>query len=501
VGDGTGNAVLALDLGTTGVCALVVAADGAVRGRAWRPLAAQFSMPGRFEQDPQEWWARSVEVLAEALARAELTASDVAAIGVVSQRSTAVAWDASTGAPLAPAIGWQDARTAPRVAQLQAQGIPINTLASATKFEWLLAQEPALAAAARSGRLRLGTPDAWLTDRLTGGDAFATDPGQASCTGLWELAGERWHPAALALFGIDPDWLPRVAASSGVLGVTPAALLGHSVPVASRAGDQQAATFAQGAHAPGMAKLTLGTSAMADVHTGAAPAAAARGSYPLALWTLADGTRAFCVEATVITAGAALDWLVDLGLLATAAEADAVARSVPSAEGVRFVPALQGLGSPFLSAEARGLWSGLGRATRPAHLVRAVLDGIAQRCADLCDALPLRDEPLRVDGGLARSDVLLHAIADATGRSLLRANELETTALGAAWLAGLATGVWSDPAAVADTAAPATRVDPGVDGATRAERRASWRRELEHVQTSAFSGVRDGARKRDTGRD
>ena len=495
-----GRAVLALDLGTTGVCALLVDAEGRVRGRAWRAVSARFSAPGHFEQDPEEWWTRSREVLAEALANARLPASDLAGIGVVSQRSTAVAWDAATGAPLAPAIGWQDTRTAPRVAELRAHGIPMNTLASATKFEWLLAHEPALRAAAANGRLRLGTPDAWLTDRLTGGRAFVTDPGQASCTGLWDLAAGAWHPGALALFGIDPRWLPEVAASSGVVGETPAAWLGAAIPVASRAGDQQAATFAQGAHAPGLAKLTLGTSAMADVHTGAAPAAPQPGAYPLALWTLADGTRAFCLEATILTAGAAVDWLVDLGLLAKPSDVDSVAQTVASAEGVWFVPALQGLGTPFLEPGARGLWSGLSRATRPAHLVRSVLEGIAQRGADLCEALPLDDAPLRVDGGLARSQLLLQALADASGRILYRAAELETTALGAAWLAGLATGVWSDPTSAAATAAAPIRIEPGSDAAERAERRARWRRELAHVQAAALSRERDDARTRDTDR-
>lgn len=492
--------MLALDLGTTGVRALLVDAEGTVRGRAWRALSARVSAPGGFEQDPAEWWTRSREVLAEALARARLRASDVAAIGVVSQRATAVAWDAATGTPLGPAIGWQDARTARRVAELQSRGIPINTMASATKFEWLLAHEPALRAAAADGRLRLGTPDAWLTDRLTGGHAFATDPGQASCTGLWDLAAGAWHPGASRLFGIDPSWLPRVSASSSVVGETPAALLGAAIPVASRAGDQQAAMFAQGAHAPGMAKLTLGTSGMADVHTGAAPEAPRNGAYPLALWTLADGTRAFCLEATLVTAGAAIDWLVDLGLLAKASDVDAVAQTVPSAQGVWFVPALQGLGTPFLEPGARGLWSGLSRATRPAHLVRAVLEGIAQRSADLCEALRLDDTPLRVDGGLARSQVLLQALANASGRVLYRAAEPETTALGAAWLAGLATGVWSDPASAAATAAPPTRVEPAIDAAERTDRRARWRRELAHVQAEALSGERGDARTRDTNR-
>ncbi len=485
----TRSHVLALDLGTTGVRALIVGADGQVRGRAWRPVSAHVPAPGTFEQNPEEWWTRSREVMAEALARAALSGSDLAAIGVVAQRATAVAWDGATGTPLAPAIGWQDARTGPRVAQLQKQGIPVTTLSSATKFEWLLNHAPALRNAACSGRLRLGTPDAWLTDRLTGGRVFATDPGQGSCTGLWDLVAGDWHAGALASFGIEPAWLPRVTATSGVVGETPAALFGKPIPLAARAGDQQAATFAQGAHVPGAAKLTLGTSAMADVHTGSAPARPLPGTYPLALWTLADGARAFCLEGTVLTAGAAVDWLVDLGLLAEPADADALARSVPDSAGVCFVPALQGLGTPFLDAGARGLWSGLSRAARPAHLVRAVLEGIAQRCADLCAALPLRDEPLRVDGGLARSQVLLQALADASGRVLWRAAEVETTALGAAWLAGIATRVWSSPAAAAATAPPAAPIEPRVDEVQRAASTARWRRELAHARAAALSGA------------
>jgi glycerol kinase len=497
----TRDSVLALDLGTTGVYALVITADGGVRGRAWRPVSACFAEPGTFEQDPEDWWAKSREVMAEALAMARLSGSDLAAIGVVSQRSTAVAWDADRGAPLAPAIGWQDARTGRRVAQLRKQGIPINTMASATKFEWLLEHEPGLRRAARGGRLRLGTPDAWLTDRLTGGLAFTTDPGQGSCTGLWDLAQGDWHPGALSLYGIEPAWLPRVTATSGVVGETPTALFGRAIPVASRAGDQQAATFAQRAQTPGAAKLTLGTAAMADVHTGTTPRRPPNGAYPLALWSLADGNRAFGLEGTVLTAGAAVDWLVDVGLLATPADTDALAASVPSSNGVCFVPALQGLGTPFLDPEARGLWSGLSRATRPAHLVRAVLEGIAQRCADLCEALPLGDDPLRVDGGLARSRILLGALADATGRVLWRAADVETTALGAAWFAGLATGVWDSPAAAAATAAEPVQIEPRCDDARREESKARWRRELAHAQSVSVSGARGGAHRRGTGRD
>ncbi|HSJ95870.1 MAG TPA: FGGY family carbohydrate kinase, partial [Myxococcota bacterium] len=203
----TRELVLALDLGTTGVRALVVGADGAVRGRAWRALATRFPAPGRVEQDPEDWWRQSVAVLREALAAAGASAPELAGIGVVTQRATAVAWEAG-GRALAPAIGWQDQRTRSRAAELQARGISVPTMASATKLEWLLQTEPALRAAARAGRLCLGTPDAFLGDRLTGGGAVATDPGQASCTGLWDLRARDWHAGALALFGIERAWLP-----------------------------------------------------------------------------------------------------------------------------------------------------------------------------------------------------------------------------------------------------------------------------------------------------
>jgi glycerol kinase len=477
----TRELVLALDLGTTGVRALVVGADGAVRGRAWRALATRFPAPGRVEQDPEDWWRQSVAVLREALAAAGASAPELAGIGVVTQRATAVAWEAG-GRALAPAIGWQDQRTRSRAAELQARGIPVPTMASATKLEWLLRAEPALRAAARAGRLCLGTPDAFLGDRLTGGGAVATDPGQASCTGLWDLRARDWHAGALALFGIERAWLPSIAPTSAVVGETPAALLGAPVAVAARAGDQQAATFAQGAHEPGSAKLTLGTSAMLDLHSGVSPPRPAAGAWPLVLWTLSGGEVAFGLEGTVVTAGSAFDWLADLGLVRDAAEIDAVAGSVPSADGVAFVPALQGLGTPFLDEDARGVWSGLTRASRAAHLVRAVVEGVAQRCADLCEALPLRDEPLRVDGGLGRSALLLQALADRSGRVLQRAAEVETTALGAAFLAGLATGVWRSPAETRACAVAPAVVRPALDAGAREAGRAEWRRLVERVR-------------------
>ena len=474
--------VLALDLGTTGVRALVVRADGAIRARAWRPLTSRFPRPSWLEQDPVEYWTRSEQAVRAALAASRLAACDLAAIGVVTQRATALAWDARNGVPLGPAIGWQDQRTGPRVLELVAQGIPVSTMTSATKFEWLLRQGTRLREAARASRLRLGTPDAWLTDRLTGGAAFATDASQASCTGLYHLRSGIWSEAALAAFGVERAWLPTVVPTNAVVGETARAWLGASVPVAARAGDQQASTFAQGALAPGAAKLTVGTSAILDLHSGDTPARAARGAYPLALWELEHARRAFCLEGTVITAGAAIEWLVDLGVLASAGDLDAVAARAPTPEGVVCVPALQGLGTPWLDSGARGILLGLTRGSRAEHVVRAMLEGIAQRCADVCEALALPPGPLRVDGGLARSDAFVAALADALGREVWRAAEIETTALGAAYLAGLAVGVWrSAEAAVATAAAPA-RIAPRIGDEQRLERRASWQRAVERAR-------------------
>ncbi len=474
--------LLALDLGTTRVRALLVEPGGGVRGRAAAALGARYPAPGRVEQDPGEMWSLSRDLLREALRAGGAGARDVAALGLVTQRSTVVAWEGGAETPLVPAQGWQDQRTAPRVAELRARGVPVTTQASAPKLEWWLRHEPAVAAAARRGRLRLGTPDAWLTERLTGGAAFVTDPGHASCTGLADLARGDWHPAALDFFGVPREALPTVVGTAEPVGETPAGLLGAPVPVAARAGDQQAACFAQGVLREGQAKLTLGTSAMLDRHAGARPPRPAAGTWPLALWRLPGAGCAFCLEGTVLTAGAAVEWLVELGLLPEAAALDRTAGAVPDAGGVVFVPALQGLGSPWLDDAARGLLAGLTRGASAPQVVRAVLEGVAQRCVDLCDAVGLGPDALPVDGGLAASDLLCRTLADLSGRTLLRAAELETTALGAAALAGLAVGLLRDPEAAAALVGPPRAFAPARDDAWREARRARWHAALERTR-------------------
>ena len=478
----SGESLLALDLGTTSARCLAVDAGGRIQARAQRPLSARYPQPDWSEFDPEEVLARCEEVLREALAAARLTARDLAGIGIVTQRASALAWDARTLRPLALAQSWQDQRTGERVAEFRKLGIPLTTLASAPKFEWWLSRDDAVRAAARERRLRLGTPDSWLAARLASGAPHVTDPGNASCTALFDSGKGEWAQGLLDLFGVPRESLAALCPTSGPIGETRADLLGAPVPIAALAGDQQASAFAQGVHAPGDAKLTLGSSAMLDVHTGAAPASqSVPGAYPLALWTLADGDRAFCLEGTVVTAGSAVEWLAGL-LGRDAVELSRLAAATASSAGVRFLPALAGLGTPFLDDTARGAFLGLSRGAGPGELARALFEGVAQRCADVCEALPLGGGPLRVDGGLAQSEVLLGALADLTGREILRAAEVEATALGAALLAGLALGVFASARDCSALAAPSLRVAPRLGESERAAARASWQRALAAVR-------------------
>jgi len=481
----TRDRLLALDLGTTGVRALVVAADGPVLARAYQPLSASYPQPGWLEQDPLEMWSSSVEVMRAALAEAGCRAADITALGVVTQRATVVAWDKQTGEPLAPAIGWQDQRTTERVAGFRAAGIPLTTLASATKFEWWLEHDEQVKRAAEQGRLCLGTPDSWLTAKLTGAGLHVTDPGHASCTALYDGAGGVWAQPLCDLFSVPVEALPQVVPTSAVVGETPADLLGASIPVAARAGDQQASAFAQGVHEPGQSKLTLGTSAMLDVHTGLVAIEPPSGAFPLTLWQLGDAPPEFCVEGSVITAGSAVDWAVELGLARDPGHVSELAQSVESSGDVYFVPALQGLGTPYADDDARGLFVGLTRGSGRPELCRAILEGVAHRVADLSDALVSGDGPLRCDGGLAQSNFLVQRIADLTGRSVHRAAETEATALGAAWLAGLAIDVFESLAAVAARAAAPTPFEPAIAAAKRNRLRTRWRAAVDRTRSNS----------------
>jgi glycerol kinase len=464
--------LLGLDLGSSRVRALALDGAGEVRARAFAPVPVRLPAPGRVEHDPDALVEACSGVLRAALVEAKATAQDVAALGIATQRSTALAWDARSGAALAPAIGWQDQRSAEIEDRLRERGVPPLHQATAAKLAWWLERDPAVASAAAQGRLRVGTPDAWLALRLGGGEAV-TDPGQASCTALYDLQRGVWSDVMLERLGLSPDALPLLAATSEVRGETRPSLLGAPVPFAARAGDQQAAAFAQGVAAPGDAKLTLGTGAILDVHAGSEPGAGT-GGFPLALWQLADGTRAYCREGNAASAGSAVEWLVRLGLFSSP-EAWARAADTADAEGVVCVPALQGLATPWHDPAARGFIGGLTRGTTREQLARAVLEGIAQRSADLVEALEAGASGLRVDGGLARSDRLLQSVADLTRRPVARPAEREATAVGAALLAGLGAGVWSDRAALPARRSGTRVFRPQMPAAEARAARERWR--------------------------
>ena len=448
--------ILAIDEGTTGVTCLVIDRDGRVRGRAYREFAQHFPRPGWVEHDPEEIW-RVVRVVArEAVEAANTTLEALAGLGITNQRETVVMWDRASGEPIGTAIVWQDRRTAQRCAELAPRaaeirdrtGLVVDPYFSATKIEWLLEHVPALERRMRAGDAVFGTVDAWLIARLTTGRSFATDHTNASRTMLYDIARHRWDPDLLALFGVAADALPEVRASGGEFGVCDAEYFGAAIPITGVAGDQQAALFGQGCWTAGSAKNTYGTGAFLLLNTGPARAESQRGL----LTTVACGPAGepvFALEGSVFIAGAAVQWLRDgLGLFQNSMDIEALAASVPDSGGVVFVPALTGLGAPHWRSEARGAIFGITRGTTAAHLARATLEGIALQIGDLVAAMTAdRGQPpglLKVDGGAARNNLLMQLQADLTGIPVVRPQTVETTALGAAMLAGLAVGFWRD---------------------------------------------------------
>jgi glycerol kinase len=476
--------VLALDAGTTGIRALLLDGSGAPVAEAYRETLPSCPAPGRVEHDPEAIVTAAVEVLRAVLAGAH--PEDVQGLGIATQRGTAVVWDAATGRAVHPALSWQDGRTAQRCRALLEQGVFVSPLAAATKLEWILDRVDPERTAARAGRLRAGTLDAWLVWRLTGGRVSATDASNASCSGLYDLTARAWNPLVLEALSLPSGALPPIVDTSGVLGRLDVDGLPR-LAVAALVGDQQAAMMGQLRLAPGEVKITYGTAAMVDLNAGAEPLWSMHGAYPLVLWQQ-GGVPTFCLEGTAITAGAAITWLRDgLGVLATPEESAALAASVPDSAGVWAVPAFQGLGTPYMDAGARAALGGLSRATTRAHVVRAVLEGVAWRCREVYDALRA-DCPhpppatLRVDGGAARNDVLLQLQADALGLPVERPTVVQGAALGAGYLAGLATGVWTTPAEL-ERAWHRDRVfTPSVAAAEREERFATWRRHLERLR-------------------
>jgi glycerol kinase len=453
--------VVAIDQGTTGSTVLVFDARGRVVGRAYSEFTQHYPKPGWVEHDPEEIWAVTRRVLRQAVRRAGGSGRTVRAIGITNQRETVVVWDRATGRPLHRALVWQDRRTAGicdalRAARREAlvrrkTGLLLDPYFSGTKLTWLFRNVRGLAARARRGDVCFGTIDSWLLWKLTGGAVHATDPTNASRTLLYDIRRHRWDAELCRMLDVPMAVLPEVRPSAGVFGETVRELLGAPVPIAGIAGDQQAALFGQGCVHPGLGKNTYGTGCFLLVNTGDE---LVRSKHGLLTTVACDGrgAPAYALEGSIFVAGAAVQWLRDgLGLLRRASESEALATSVDSSLGVHVVPAFVGLGAPYWDPEARGAILGLTRGVTAAHVVRATLEALAFQTRDVAEAMAADGAPverLRVDGGASQNDFLMQLQADVLGVRVERPALVETTAMGAAFLAGLATGVWSSPAAL-----------------------------------------------------
>lgn len=488
--------ILAIDQGTTGTTCLVFDPAGDLVGQAQREFDQHFPRPGWVEHDLEEIWAVTHQVAGEALAGAGVCVGELLAVGITNQRETVCVWDPHSGDALAPAIVWQDRRTAGRCDALRAAGLEdrvreltgltLDPYFSATKIEWLLDHVDGLRDRARAGRAVFGTVDAWLIHRISG--EFITDPTNASRTLLYDITRGEWSPELLELFGgIDPRWLPRVGSSAGRLAMTrPERLHGHVVPISGVVGDQQAALFGQACIDPGMAKNTYGTGSFVLLNAGDQVPRPVAGL----LSTVASGIGSrltYAVEASIFVTGAAVQWLRDgLGIISEPSETEALAASLEGNDGVYFVPALTGLGSPHWDPYARGTIVGLTRGSTRAHIARATLEAIAFQTVDAIDAMSAVETAqslieLRADGGATDNGWLMQFQADVLGVPVLLPEVTQTTALGAASLAGIGIGLWT-LGGVAEHWRERRRFDPRMSQDERGALLADWHRAVEHAR-------------------
>jgi glycerol kinase len=493
----TGDAlVLALDQGTTSSRAIAVDGLGRPVAVAQREFPQGYPSPGHVTHDAEDIWSSQIEVAREVVARVG-GPERIAAIGITNQRETTVVWERATGRPVAPAIVWQSRVTAPFCERLRADGVepfvrertglPLDAYFSGPKIRHIL-ETHELRQRAEAGDLAFGTVDSFLVSRLTGGRIHATDPSNASRTLLLDLRTLAWDDELLRMMEVPRAMLPGIRPSSAVWGETDPAIFGRPIPIAGVAGDQQAATFGQGCLAPGSAKNTYGTGAFLLQNTGAHPVASRHGLLTTVLWQLGEGARpAYALEGSVFIAGAAVQWLRDgLRAIGDSAEVEALARQAPDSGGVFLVPAFTGLGAPHWDPHARGLLIGLTRGTGLPEIARATVESMAYQVADVAEAMgrdagePLVD--LRVDGGAAVNDDMLQFQADLLGIPVERPAVTETTALGAAFLAGLAVGVWPGPAALESIRRVDRRFNPRMDAGERARRRAGWSRAVDRAR-------------------
>jgi glycerol kinase len=495
-----GTHLLAIDQGTTGSTALVMSTDGRTLGRHTADFPQHFPQPGWVEHDAEEIWESVAVSVAEALRAAGVTGQSIAAIGITNQRETTLVWERSTGRAIARAIVWQDRRTARRCAELRAAGeeakvrrttgLVLDPYFSGTKIDWLLDHVEGARARAERGELCFGTVDTFVVSRLSGGVEHVTDVTNASRTLLMNLRSCEWDAEMCRLFRVPDSLLPRIAPSAGLIARTRGlSFLPDGIPVAGIAGDQHAALFGQACFAPGDAKCTYGTGAFLLVNTGHEPIESRFGLLSTPAWKIGDQVT-YALEGSVFIAGAAVQWLRDgLGMIGSASEIETLARSVPTSGGVVFVPALAGLGAPYWDADARGLFAGLTRGTTRAHLARATLEAIAFQVADvvraMSDDLGRPVERMRVDGGAAANDLLLEFQSSIANLSVERPSELESTARGAAMLAGVGVGLFATGADAAKMIHVERSFAPGFTPTERQAALARWSDAVRRTRSSS----------------
>ena len=487
--------LLAMDQGTTSCRAIIFSSDGTMVGTAQKEFTQIFPHDGWVEHDPTEIWATQIGVAHEALAKTGLDGVDIAAIGITNQRETTVVWDKHTGKPVYNAIVWQCRRTADYCDSLKEQGygdlvraktgLLIDSYFSATKIRWILQNVPGAMEKAQNGDLLFGTVDTWLIWMLTGGKVHATDPSNAARTMLYNIHELCWDAELLELFGIPACMLPEVLPSSGVFGYTKLSLFGAEVPIAGVAGDQQAALFGQCCFDKGDVKNTYGTGGFMLMNTGETAVTSQNGLVTSIAWRIGDKTQ-YVLEGSVFVCGAAVQWLRDgLGIIRSSADTEKLARSVPDNGGVYFVPAFVGLGAPYWDPYARGSIVGLTRAATKAHIVRATLEAMAYQTADVLAVMEQEAgtavNSLKVDGGASANKFLLQFQADVTGKQIVRPCCIETTALGAACLAGLAVGVYDSLDAIHKIYRPDAQFDAQMSDEQRNTLYTGWKKAVERT--------------------
>ena len=497
--------ILALDQGTTSSRAIIFDHTGSIKAVAQKEFPQIFPRPGWVEHNANDIWSTQAGVAAQALAQAGLTPGDIAAIGITNQRETTVVWERKTGKPICHAIVWQDRRTAAMCDRLKARGLEklirkktglvLDAYFSGTKLQWILQHVPGARAKAKAGDLAFGTVDSWLVWNLTGGRIHVTDASNASRTLLLDLKTGDWDDELLDLFGVPRSVLPEVRSSSEVYGE--ASHFSPSIPIAGIAGDQQAALFGQVCNRPGMVKNTYGTGCFMLMNTGTKPIMSKNNLLTTIGWRIGDRTE-YALEGSIFIAGAVVQWLRDgLGIIKTSAEVESLAAQVPDTGGVYLVPAFAGLGAPHWDQYARGVIAGITRGTTAAHIARAALEGIAYQVMDVLHAMEadanLRLKELRVDGGACSDDLLMQFQSDLLDVPVVRPRVAETTALGAAYLAGLAVGFWKDQTEIAKQWQVDRRFVPAFKPARRKQLCAGWTKALARAKAweqSTTSGTK-----------